>query len=577
MHSYIGIAKKHYILALILILAFFIRFWGINVDQGFMSALSDEMKIISASLKMLNDLSFIPDFRYGGVYFPLMYYVYMPGIFIYTLFLFLSGTVTSLIGLKEFTVLNLGDWLIVGRMVSVILGVGSVYLIYLISQRLFKNKLASYLAALFMATNPLHVSLSQIGKHWGPQMFFILLAFYTYLYYWQDSNKSPTRKAIILTSLTSLLAISENIYGLFVYFILLLVWFLYYNNSNLKKFLLFLKNRYSIMVHSMLALGTLFMAFIGRNAFIKLWEGIRIFILGDENKPQIRMSTFDDMPLWKRVWEFFNYLLQNETVIIILLIPALIYLFRKKRREFYLLFPLFLLFWLSAAPPLITIMHARYFSAITPFMILPVAFFLSIGLKNIKTHYQVLIIIILILPTFLISMVGSHLRHTNSHRYALYNWVKNEMPADKSIWIGGGTYLLQDIVPTQTTINNIKKYAPIYYSSRLFYLDNNLTKLIADKGKNLMEPSYYCSFPENIVKNKKIDYLAIPNNLVAENKLIDICGLKTIELSDDKIFYKTEVPNIYLDLGINKIIKENSYPGTYFRAIKGASFNIYKL
>jgi 4-amino-4-deoxy-L-arabinose transferase-like glycosyltransferase len=191
MHSFVHIVKKYYLLILVLLLAFFVRFWGIAYDQGFMSAISDEMKIISSSLKMLNDFSFIPDFRYGGVYFPLMYYVYMPGIFIYMLFLFLSGTVTSLIGLKEFTVLNLGDWLIVGRMTSVILGVGSVYLVYLISQRLFKNKLASYLTALFMATNPLHVSLSQIGKHWGPQMFFILLAFYTYLYYWQDPSKKP--------------------------------------------------------------------------------------------------------------------------------------------------------------------------------------------------------------------------------------------------------------------------------------------------------------------------------------------------------------------------------------------------
>jgi 4-amino-4-deoxy-L-arabinose transferase-like glycosyltransferase len=577
MHSFVHIVKKYYLLILVLLLAFFVRFWGIAYDQGFMSAISDEMKIISSSLKMLNDFSFIPDFRYGGVYFPLMYYVYMPGIFIYMLFLFLSGTVTSLIGLKEFTVLNLGDWLIVGRMTSVILGVGSVYLVYLISQRLFKNKLASYLTALFMATNPLHVSLSQIGKHWGPQMFFILLAFYTYLYYWQDPSKNPTRKAIVLTSLTSLLAISENIYGLFVYFILLLIWFLYYNNSNLKKFLFFLKGRYSIMIHSMLALGTGLMVFIGRNAFNKLWEDFKLFILGDASKPQIQASSFDNMPLWSRVWEFFNYLLQNETVVIILLIPALIYLFRKKRKEFYLLFPLFLLFWLSAAPPLITIMHARYFSAITPFMILPVAYFLSIGLKKIKIHYQILIIIILIFPTFLISIVGSHLRHTNSHRYALYNWVKNEMPANKSIWIGGGTYLLQDIIPAQATINNIKEYAPIYYSSRLSYLNNNLSELIKNESKNLMEPSYFCSFPKDIIKNKKIDYLAIPNNLVAEHKLIDICGLKTIELNDDKIFLRTEVPNIYYDLGINKIIKEDTYPGGYFQAIKGASFTIYEL
>jgi hypothetical protein len=577
MHSFVHIVKKYYLLILVLLLAFFVRFWGIAYDQGFMSAISDEMKIISSSLKMLNDFSFIPDFRYGGVYFPLMYYVYMPGIFIYMLFLFLSGTVTSLIGLKEFTVLNLGDWLIVGRMTSVILGVGSVYLVYLISQRLFKNKLASYLTALFMATNPLHVSLSQIGKHWGPQMFFILLAFYTYLYYWQDPSKNPTRKAIILTSLTSLLAISENIYGLFVYFILLLVWFLYYNNSNFKKFLFFLKGRYSIMIHSMLALGTGIMVFIGRNAFIKLWEGIKIFILGDESKPQIQASGFDDMPLWQRVGEFFNYFLQNETVVFLLLVPALIYLFIKKRKEFYLLFPLFLLFWLSSAPPLITIMHARYFSSITPFMILPVAYFLSIGLKKINTHYQILIIIILIFPTFLISLIGSHLYHTNSNRYALYNWVKNEIPADKSIWIAGGTYLLQDIIPTQATINNIKEYAPIYYSSRLVYIDNNLSKLVADQGKNLMEPSYYCSFPEDILNNSRIDYLAVPSDQINKNKTISICGLETIELSDDKIFLKTEVPNIYYNLGINKIFPKTSYPGAYFHAIKGTGFTIFKL
>ena len=104
-----------------------------------------------------------------------------------------------------------------------------------------------------------------------------------------------------------------------------------------------------------------------------------------------------------------------------------------------------------------------------------------------------------------------------------------------------------------------------------------MTELVTEQGKQLMESSYYCRFPESEILSDEINYIAIPSHLLNETDYINICDLKQIQLDKNKTIYKTKMSNIYYDLGINNIINGNIYPGRIFKNLKAQEFTIFKL
>lgn len=70
----------------------------------------------------------------------------------------------------------LGEGLLAYRLHSIIFGVGSVILLYLLSLKIFKKKEIAALSALFLATDPLHTAFSRLAIEDSQLTFFILLS-----------------------------------------------------------------------------------------------------------------------------------------------------------------------------------------------------------------------------------------------------------------------------------------------------------------------------------------------------------------------------------------------------------------
>jgi 4-amino-4-deoxy-L-arabinose transferase-like glycosyltransferase len=150
------------IVGVVIVLAFFLRVWGLNISPPGFNA--DEAAFgynAYSILKTGRD-------EYGQV-MPIVFKSfsdYKPGIPVY-----LTVPFIAIFGLSEFAT----------RLPSVILGTLSVLLIYLLSKKMFKNQLVALSSAILLAISPWHLHYSRGAWETNIATFFMLLGVYAFV------------------------------------------------------------------------------------------------------------------------------------------------------------------------------------------------------------------------------------------------------------------------------------------------------------------------------------------------------------------------------------------------------------
>ena len=177
--------KTAIILSVILIVAFLIRL--IPVDYGLpLRLFGDEYIHLANALKMMDQKTLFLSFSYLP---PLVSYLLMPFISLYGLIGMIFGGFSGLEGFKEFVLLNSEQFLIFTRLISIVFGALTVWLLFKLGRKLF-NPLIGLLAALFLTFDFLHLHSSVAGRFWVPLAFFILMAVYLL---WQLSKTGQAK------------------------------------------------------------------------------------------------------------------------------------------------------------------------------------------------------------------------------------------------------------------------------------------------------------------------------------------------------------------------------------------------
>jgi len=569
--------KKNWILFLILILGVSLRLFGITYDLPLSSPVGDEVRLVSGSLKMLSQKSLIIDFVHGS-YFPLLYYLYIPGMLIYALFLFLFSDINSLIGIKDSIILSLGSWLIVGRLITVILGVASIYLLYLITQKIFNDKNVSLIAALIFALSPLNVALSHFGRVWTPQLFFILLALYFCLRFFINSDNKITYKRLLITAILILLSFATNLVGALSYILFLLILLIFYFQLQIKSFFRFLFSKKSLFFHFLLLGGIFLTLFLSKSSLITYSLGFRLLVFPGSEKVGSWVGTIWDTNLLNRIGLSLSFLWQFETVVFLLFIPAFWLIYKNHRKSFYFLLFSFLIFFISLGPLLLHSARSRYMSLFFPFLFIPVAYLINIYFKKItrkSVFLGLLFIFILISPVLFINLKYDYLLYKDSTRLALYNWIENNLQPDENILLVDA-YFLQDIVPNEEVIKLIKENSSQYYSTRISYLENDLFNRLNPRKYGVYSSGFICEWPVEVVKNIKFDYLAVsgtPGNLNSLNICEDI---PMRHFSEKNLVFEEDTAPFY-NYSIEGGFPLESYRSLYFIDKLGAKISIYKV
>ena len=155
----------------ILALAFFLRVVAIGYGLPLI-VVADEAPFTLAALKMLQLHTLIPSLHLGEFSTILYYPPYVSYL--------LLAPFSAIIGVEYLLwhgdpalfqahlLSDLSPFFIAARLVSVLFGVVSVYLVYRIAESLFRSRVAATAAAFLLATSLLHEALSMVGRQWVP-------------------------------------------------------------------------------------------------------------------------------------------------------------------------------------------------------------------------------------------------------------------------------------------------------------------------------------------------------------------------------------------------------------------------
>lgn len=184
--------KYTIILYSLLVGAFLVRTIGLDWNlphSMFAPNEFDEYYTVKIALRMLNQRNFDPgSFMWPSLYFYVQAFAYGS----YYFWMFLIGSLQSL------NDLSIREVYLVGRMTTVLFGVGNVFLVYLIGKRMYSEKVG-LIAALFLSFSLLHVRYSRVIRPDIPMAFFVTLSFlFTYLIYKRGKTKDYILAAIFI-------------------------------------------------------------------------------------------------------------------------------------------------------------------------------------------------------------------------------------------------------------------------------------------------------------------------------------------------------------------------------------------
>lgn len=114
-----------------------------------------------------------------------------------------------------------GDSIFISRLPSILFGLGSIFIIYLLGKKIFKNQSAGLLASALLALNAIHVWISRSGIMESVLLFWILLNIYLFFEFLENQRKwfwfGLTLSLIFLTKYTGFFLIPVYLLYLLIY------------------------------------------------------------------------------------------------------------------------------------------------------------------------------------------------------------------------------------------------------------------------------------------------------------------------------------------------------------------------
>ena len=165
--------KNKILLIIIIVLAFLLRFWKLDTYPAFNAdeaALGYNAYSLILTGKDEHGNSWPVHFR--------SFNDFKPGGYVYLILPFVK-------------VFGLNEWSV--RSPNAILGVGTVYVLYLLTLALFKDKRLSLISALFLAISPWHIHFSRGGWEVNTAAFFMLFGVYLFIKFIKNKQSLPLR------------------------------------------------------------------------------------------------------------------------------------------------------------------------------------------------------------------------------------------------------------------------------------------------------------------------------------------------------------------------------------------------
>lgn len=165
----------------ILIAAAILRLVGVGYGLP-LWLVGDEPSFVFGALKMMELRTMVPALHHDAFIATFYYTPYLSYLYLIPFaglagvkFLFFSGSVPQFI---QFLQTDLSHFFLASRLLSVLIGAATVYVMYRAANNIFKRETTALAAAGFLALSFLHVNFSHWGRHWVPATFVFSLVLF---------------------------------------------------------------------------------------------------------------------------------------------------------------------------------------------------------------------------------------------------------------------------------------------------------------------------------------------------------------------------------------------------------------
>lgn len=410
--------NKNWPIITILFLALMVRVWGIGYGLPDFT-IGDEKSIVSGSLKMIELKTLIPafypkDFR-PMYYPPLIAYIYLIFLLPVLLIQYLFSGFPSLSEFKNYLILDQTSiWLTV-RAVSALFGAATIFLAYLIGNKLFSKKVGIF-SAIFLTLSFFHIQLSHFARHWAAATFFatLVILFSVYLY------REPKNRYYLLAGLSLGLAFGASYIAGISLIVFLLAHFLATNDSFLKKLI---DKKFILALVIFIVLALIFIALHPQEFF-------RILFGEDSTAKQVKTV----LGLLGEFFYHFKNLFLFEPIILFFSLISSIILFFKDRKKLVLLLSMPIFYILS----LYFLLHSevRYTVFIIPLFSILAGFSLNFifdKLANFNKFFGVIFLVLVFIYPLVIAFKYDLLLIKKDTQTLAKEWIEKDISAGASI------------------------------------------------------------------------------------------------------------------------------------------------
>jgi len=190
----------------IIALATGLRLWSIGYDLPYVFH-PDEPAVIDAAMRIFKSGDLNPHFFN---YPSLVFYLHAAGYALYYGFGRLVGTMSGPADVAGLSGVVMGATfapdptvVLIGRLISLVFGVATVFLVYLIGRRLTGRPAVGALAAALLAVFPHHIYHSRVITSDGPATFFVMLTFYAAVLIFREGRTRHYVVAAVAVGLTA--------------------------------------------------------------------------------------------------------------------------------------------------------------------------------------------------------------------------------------------------------------------------------------------------------------------------------------------------------------------------------------
>ncbi|MFA5175235.1 MAG: glycosyltransferase family 39 protein [Patescibacteria group bacterium] len=514
--------KENKILFIILLIAFFLRLGGIFHGYPLM-VFSDEGATLLASLKMIGTFSLRAGNALGYYYPALLSYVFLPFLSFFIGICRWLGVFTDIQQIKETVLLNIGFFAPLIRLVSVLFGTATVYLVYRITKALFNKSIVSLLAAWFLAVSFYHSGVSHYGNTWTIQTFFYLLVLLWAINFLKKSTISF--RDYIYGALLVGLSFGINFVGIITYTWFLIVHFLKNRNKNLINTFLINKNFW--LANFILLAFIAIIYWLNPAGLNNYFNRITVSVPRDD---YASYQLFHDSTLSGLFFYLKNVFFVEPFLCVFFLVGS--WMLWKKEKTAFLLVSVGALLYLALLSPQ-TGLLIRYALPLDPLLAIVSAYFLY---ELFSVYSKKLGIILLVVASLYVLMFGVlfNLRLMKiDTRVLARNWILSDLPSGSSI----KNYDLADeinLIEDKASINLIQNYLPGLLSTRRKYL-------FALEEYQYPKPNFFVlnyELPAGILP--KTDYIILSD--IEKKDLDSKAGTILDEYSLIKRFYPVETP-----------------------------------